>query len=79
MVSFEVLTAVVSRVVTLCVLINPENGDSVFLRNVCIYLQVHKALQPKRLTTTEKETGFGLYVMIQNSLVFIYFYTYDLN
>jgi hypothetical protein len=26
----------------------PEDGDSIFLRNVGIYLQVHTALQPRR-------------------------------
>jgi hypothetical protein len=30
----------------------PEDGDSMFLRNMSIYLQVHMALQPRRQTST---------------------------
>jgi hypothetical protein len=54
---FEVITAVkmsilVLWVVMLCGLVgrylSPEDGGSMFLRNVGIYLQVHTALQPRR-------------------------------
>jgi hypothetical protein len=31
---------------------SPEDGDGMFLRNVCIYLQVHTALLPSRLSST---------------------------
>jgi hypothetical protein len=31
---------------------SPEDGDSIFLRNVGTYLQVHTALQPTRPTST---------------------------
>jgi hypothetical protein len=33
-------------------LLNPEDGGSMFLRNVGIYLQVHTTLQPKRTIST---------------------------
>jgi hypothetical protein len=29
-----------------------KNGGSMFLRNVCVYLQVHMALLPRRPTST---------------------------
>jgi hypothetical protein len=32
--------------------IRPVHGESMFLQNVCIYLQDHMALQPRRPTTT---------------------------
>jgi hypothetical protein len=34
-------------------IIRGNNGSSVFLRNVCIYLHVHKTIQPRRPTSTE--------------------------
>jgi hypothetical protein len=43
------------RVVTPCGLVDrfsPEDGDSMFLRNVGVYLQVHTALQTIRPTST---------------------------
>jgi hypothetical protein len=55
---FEVLTAEKLSILnfwvtTPCVTIFiPEDGDSLFLRNVCTYLQVHTALQPKRQQST---------------------------
>jgi hypothetical protein len=56
---FEVLTAIkmpmlVFWVVTPCGLLGgyPEDGGSMFLRNVGIYLQVHTALQFRRPTWT---------------------------
>jgi hypothetical protein len=35
-----------------CGILGPEDGDSVFLRNVDFHLQVHTALQPTRTTLT---------------------------
>jgi hypothetical protein len=37
---------------TYCLLLGPEDGDSGFLRNVGIYLQVHAALQLRRPKST---------------------------
>jgi hypothetical protein len=31
---------------TYCFIFNPENGDSTFLRNVCLYILVHTASHP---------------------------------
>jgi hypothetical protein len=52
----------------------PEDGDSMFLRNAGIYLQVHTALQPRRPTRTSssqwgsQNSYCGLLIYINNSL-----------
>jgi hypothetical protein len=56
---FEVLTAVkmlilVFWVVMQCGLASAEDGDSMFLQNSGIYLQVHMVSQPKRPTLIRK-------------------------
>jgi hypothetical protein len=45
---------------------SPEDGDSIFLRNVGIYLQVHTALQPRRLISATPDclAIFILYVCV---------------
>jgi hypothetical protein len=46
---------------TYCLHFSPEDGDSMFLRNVVIYLHFHTALQTRRPTST-KACSVGLLV-----------------
>jgi hypothetical protein len=78
---FEVLTAVeISMLVFLVVIpcklagrcerfFSPEDGGSVFLRNVGIYLQIHSAWQPRRPTSTLFRTTFPWFPELPHSKV----------
>jgi hypothetical protein len=54
---FEVLTAVkITTLVFASIFRAEEDGDSMFLQNVGIYLQVHTALQPRTTSIIRNDT-----------------------
>jgi hypothetical protein len=67
------------RVVTPCELVSrhqrfggtyfsPEDGGSMFLRNIGVYLQVHTALQPRRPTENFSLTLLKIFIFVNSQL-----------